>query len=122
MLDVIFGRSKKQTVNLKPMRVKTKPAVKKMAAKVPAPARIFMEAPDDQCFWVNNGPVLKNLYDLESALETMSDEQYEYHTKREGNDFANWVGGVLGDKELAKKMARTKSRTAVVGVIKKYLG
>lgn len=120
MLDVIFGRSKKQTVDLKPMRAKTtRPAVKKTAAKTPA--RIFMEAPDDQRFWVNNGPVLKNLYDLESALETMSDEQYEYHAKREGNDFANWIGGVLGDKELAKKVARVKSRSAAAQAIKKYL-
>ncbi|MDR3559452.1 MAG: hypothetical protein P4L62_01325 [Candidatus Pacebacteria bacterium] len=119
MLDMIFGRSRKQTVDLKPMRAKTKPVVKRTAAK--APTRIFMEATDDMCFWVNNGPVLKNLHDLANALETMSDEQYDYHTLRDGNDFARWTEGVLGDKDLAKKIARAKNCSAAAAVLQKYL-
>jgi len=124
----IFGQSQSQPIPVKSMDIKGKSAVpsREAVAKIPKipkkkEALIIIEAPEDQCFWVNDGPVLRNLYDLGEALETMTDEQYSYHTKRDGNDFALWVENVLGDKELAKKMTRVKTRQTAASTLKKYL-
>ena len=40
---------------------------------------------------------------LLEALESASSESIEFHL-REGNDFASWVGKVVGDKKLAEKL------------------
>jgi hypothetical protein len=68
----------------------------------------------DKCFWVNNGPICKNLPDLYNAAKTMSDEQFAYHTKRNGNDFANWVRDVIGDSLCAVKIAKVKTRAGML--------
>ena len=73
------------------------------------------------CFWVNNGPVVKNLFELKNAILEMSDEKFDYHTKRDGNDFAKWVGDILGEKKLAAKLARTKTKKVTVKAIEKYI-
>lgn len=79
------------------------------------------EAQGTKCFWVNNGPIIKNLPELIEALEKMSVEKFNYHNKRNGNDFAVWVEWVLGEKDLAKKLARLKSRRGCIKAIKKYI-
>lgn len=60
-------------------------------------------------FWVNHGPVLKDLKELCNALKTMSKVTFEHHTNKEKNDFAKWVEEALGDAQLARKLARCKS-------------
>jgi hypothetical protein len=81
----------------------------------------LMQAPDDQCFWVNNGPILKNAADLYYALKEMGDEQYDYHTKRDGNDFANWVDSALGETALAHKLARIRTRKGAITILEEFL-
>ena len=70
-------------------------------------------AAPDECFWVNNGPVVATLGELRVALESMSAAQYRYHT-RGGNDFAQWVRDCFGADACAKKLekATTKTRAA----------
>lgn len=74
-------------------------------------------APPDQLFWVNNGPVLKDLRDLRDAFRTMTDEQYRFHAKRDGNDFAKWVSVVLHNEECAKQLKRATSRLLALEVV-----
>lgn len=52
-------------------------------------------------FYVCDGSVLKSLGELKKALKTMPDDVYNYHAGR--NDWASWIDGVLGKKDLAKK-------------------
>ena len=79
------------------------------------------EAPPDKCFWVNHGPVIKNLNELASALRIMSDEQFDYHSKRAGNDFAKWTGEVLGERACAAFLARAKTRAGAMKVLEKHV-
>lgn len=72
-----------------------------------------------QAFWVNNGPVVHSMHDLFEALKTMTDEQYAYHTKREGNDFVNWVKDCLKDSACAMSLKRVQSRTGAIRVLSK---
>ena len=86
-----------------------------------ASKKFVIDASEAQCFWVNFGPVVKNLSELKKAVEEMSDEQYNYHTKRNVNDFACWVEEVFGAVALAKKLGRAKSRASFVKVLEKSL-
>ena len=79
-------------------------------------------ASGEQCFWVNNGPVLTNLKELRDALGVISDEQFSYHVSKERNDFAEWVESVLADGECAKALRRTRTRKGAVRVAEVYLG
>ena len=79
------------------------------------------EAPSDKCFWINHGPIVKNLKELAGALRTMSDEQFDYHTKRAGNDFAKWVSEVLGERACATMLARSKTRSSAMKALEKHL-
>ena len=69
-------------------------------------------APPGSAFWVNNGPVLRHLLDLSKFLAIITAEQFTYHTKRSGNDFAKWVGAVLGEKTCARALEKSKTATA----------
>jgi len=85
------------------------------------PRKILTQAHGAQCFWVNNGPIIRDLEELKRAVDEMSDEKFDYHTKREGNDFAEWVEKILGEKSLAKKLERTRTRKGFVKAIGNYL-
>jgi len=84
----------------------------------------FIIAPEDQCFWVNNGPILKDLADLHQALKTISKEQFVYHASGKSNDFSLWVEYVLLDKNCAKDLKKAKtqkeSTKIVENILKKY--
>ena len=68
----------------------------------------------ENAFWVNNGPVVDSVDGLLEALKTMSDEQYEYHTKRNGNDFARWLDECICNKDFASRIRRVRSRLGAI--------
>lgn len=74
-------------------------------------------AGDQECFWVNNGPVLRDLSELARAMHEISDDQFWYHVRTDQNDFARWVEEVFGERALARKIERTKSRTGTYRVL-----
>jgi hypothetical protein len=94
---------------------------KKTSGKRPGQKRNLIDASDDNCFWVCDGKVLKNLYDLSAALEEMSDESYGYHANLEKNDFSSWVKEVLKEPGLASSLRRAKSRADALNLVKNRL-
>lgn len=72
------------------------------------------ESLPEESFWVNNGPVCCSIAELREAIKEMSDEQYAYHTRRDGNDFARWLSESLGHHECAQKLSRAKTRAGAV--------
>ena len=84
----------------------------------------LINAEDKSCFWINNGPVLKNLKDLKESLLVMSKETFSYHANKEKNDFASWIKEVLKDNTLATKLAKTKTLKSTIKAtenrLKKY--
>ncbi len=80
-----------------------------------------VEAPPEQYFWLRDGSVLKNLRDLQKVLETMSEEQYVYHTQDHGNDFSAWIGGVFKNDDLAQEISQAKDKKIAIKTLKKYL-
>ena len=80
--------------------------------------RILADVEPKKCFWVNNGPVIRNLHELERAIEHMSDETFRYHINKEKNDFANWIRDVLIDDKLADNTQKTESKDKILKKIR----
>ncbi len=83
--------------------------------------RILRDVAPEQCFWVNNGPVLKNLDELYKALSEMGKDAFKHHVNREKNDFSSWVRDILGDQKLAEGIAKAASKSAIAAKVKQRL-
>lgn len=80
------------------------------------------DAPPEKCFWVHNGPILKNLQELLKETVKMNKETFLHHVNEQKNDFSRWVDEVFNEKELAKALAKVKTKKALIKTIKKILG
>ncbi len=83
--------------------------------------RYLSDTAPEQCFWVNHGPVLKNLIELEGLLPQISDETFRHHVNSQRNDFSNWIRDVLGDKKLANDLMSSKSRESAAKKVRERL-
>ena len=68
--------------------------------------RVLKHVPDEKRFHCHDGTILNNIYDLKTALGTISADTYSHHVNEGKNDFARWVREVLGDDKLAKDLAK----------------
>jgi len=98
-----------------------KPAAKAPPRRTKRTLRALVDAPPDKCFWVNFGPVVRNLRELNDALATMSEDQFAHHVDKTKNDFASWVEGVLEDAACANSLRRSRTLAAARRVVEKSL-
>ena|SRR3989338_1302787 len=68
----------------------------------------------EQCFWVNNGPILKNIEELANALPDMAEDTFRHHVNNEKNDFSSWVRDIIGDAKLANDLLSSKNRDSAL--------
>ena len=68
----------------------------------------------DVSFWVNDGAVIANLRSLPKELKKLSLDQFRFHVNKDKNDFANWVDQVIGDRSLARSIAKIKTKPTFV--------
>lgn len=101
-----------------------KPAAKKSSPKTTAKGKVLVCAKGKECFWTNDGQVLKDLLELRDALKKMTDKVYTHHVTKEKNDFADWVEAVLKDVDCATALRKSKkpntARTVVVRHLRTY--
>lgn len=83
--------------------------------------KYLSECVSEQCFWVNNGPILKGIQELANALPKMSNETFRHHVDGERNDFSNWIMQVIGDKKLAEELAKSSSKGSALKKLKARL-
>ena len=76
--------------------------------------KCLSDAAPEQCFWVNNGPILKNLEEFANALPAMSDEVFQHHVNKDKNDFSNWIKDIIGDQKLANDLTSSKNKDSAV--------
>lgn len=86
-----------------------------------ADGEVRADVPPERAFWLHNGPAVKNLKELHDAVKDMLPEQFEYHTIRNGNDFARWIRDVLLEPECASKVETAKGQKETLKVLVKYL-
>jgi hypothetical protein len=95
--------------------------VTKKAAANTGLKRALVCANDEQCFWVSDGQILKNLEELASALKAMHQDLFTYHAKGKNNDFADWVEHVLADEACAADLRKTRSQNGAHKVVIRHL-
>ena len=83
--------------------------------------RYLCDAAPEQCFWVNNGPILKNLEGLANVLPEMNDDTFRHHANNEKNDFSSWVRDVVGDQKLANDLLSSRTKESAVKKIRSRL-
>jgi hypothetical protein len=95
-----------------------KPATAARRKRAASGPRTLVDAPPDRCFWINYGPVVRNLRELRDALaQSVSDAQFAHHVGAGKNDFANWIEGVLDDADCAQAVRRAKTRRAALRAV-----
>lgn len=72
-----------------------------------------MVLPRSKYFFVHKGDALKDLTELVSALQTMSEESFSHHVNPDKNDFATWINDCFDDRMLAMKIGRLKDRADI---------
>jgi phage anti-repressor protein len=75
-----------------------------------AKAQFYLSTPDSsQWFYLQNGNMLKNIYDLRTYFEKVSPEEYKKYVYNQNNDFYNWVMGVFGNEKLGESLKKARS-------------
>jgi hypothetical protein len=65
------------------------------------------EVEQEKQFWCHDGQHLKNLQELQAALEEMKEETFHVHVNETKNDFSTWVNDVIGDDKLARDLRKS---------------
>jgi len=68
----------------------------------------------EQSFWVNNGPIVKNLDELSHALPELSDDLFSHHVNNDKNDFSNWIRDIIGDQKLANDIISSRNKESML--------
>ena len=87
-----------------------------MKRKVPAAVAkgILAKVPFHVSFWLCTNESLRSLADVSEALQKASDDVFRYHVNRDKNDFEVWIRNVIKDKDLAREIARVKTRETLI--------
>ena len=73
-------------------------------------AQSLRTLPDDEAFWLCNNQTVHSLHELAEMLPELDDTTFRYHIQRDRNDFEDWIKNVIGDRELAREIARVKTK------------
>src|SRR3989338_6664472 len=68
----------------------------------------------EQSFWVNNGPIVKNLDELSHALPELSNDIFSHHVNNDNNDFSNWIRDIIGDQKLANDIISSRNKESML--------
>ena len=76
----------------------------------------------DKVFWMNNGKIIRNLYELVDSLETINDFHFKYHVNLDNNknDFADWIRDAFDDK-LAMQLEGIMDKKIYISILKKQI-
>jgi hypothetical protein len=80
--------------------------------------KFLSNVPEHHNFWVNNGPVLRNLNELAKALKDMDADTFVYHANKERNDFSSWINEIVGDEKLAKEIFKSRNKKFMLKKLK----
>ena len=82
--------------------------------------QILSDVLSNDTFWFCNGHIARNIYELVNYIEQLNDFGWKYHVNknRNKNDFARWIGLVLGDKPLGEGLRNVYHKEKYVKIIR----
>lgn len=118
--------TKKSTVTTTASKTTNKSTAKKTAPQkatkaATGEARALVCAKGSDCFWVHDGPILKDLVELAEALADMPEQMFAHHVGGARHDFAQWVEHVLKDAETAAALRKAKKPATAHKVVVRQL-
>ncbi|MCB9358766.1 hypothetical protein H6503_02450 [Candidatus Woesearchaeota archaeon] len=75
----------------------------------------------DVAFYCCNGSVFYCLGDLVAGLIIMDENAFRFHVNKDKNDFYNWIMHIFKEEELAEKIKKITSSSALKKVIQKAI-
>ncbi len=75
---------------------------------------IMAKVPQNLSFWLCTNDNLRSLADISEALQKANDDVFRYHVNRDKNDFEVWIREVVKDRDLAREIARVKTRETLI--------
>jgi hypothetical protein len=84
--------------------------------------KILGRVPATKSFWLCINMELRSLPELALAVESIDDDVFRYHVNKDKNDFEAWIRDVLQDKELAREIARVKTKETLLRKIQERSG
>lgn len=83
--------------------------------------KLLANVDPEHYFYVNDGTVIRNIYDLNGKLVSIDEQTFGHHITDDRNDFQNWVRDVLEDYQLAEELGLTKSREVMLEAINRRI-
>lgn len=71
---------------------------------------LLRQVGDEEALWLCNNATVQSLFDLSDLLSDLDDTTFRYHVQRSQNDFAEWIRHTVGDRDLAREIARVKTK------------
>ncbi len=87
-----------------------KPNVTIMRVTKKSAQHFLDDVPEEKVFWSHDGQSFKNMQELAQGLFSMNDTTFLFHIRESRNDFAKWVGDVVGDLQLARDLDQIMTR------------
>lgn len=82
---------------------------------------VYGQAPEQYHFVLASGEKLKDLKELNQALEKMSEEVFKYHVNGEKNDFSTWIKDIFKEDSLANEIKKFNTRIEHQLTVQKHI-
>jgi len=101
----------------KPMEEK-KPKEKHIVITARDARTLFFDLPKEHKFWLKSGREINNLSELYKSLVEMDEDIFKHHVTKHKDDFAKWVGDILHDTILARRLKASRTKLGHVEAVK----
>ena len=81
------------------------------------PKKELIIASDDTLFRLVDGGTINSLLELRSAVEKMSNQQFQFHCNPEKNDFYLWVKDTLKDEKCANDIQHIRTQKLFAEIV-----
>lgn len=78
---------------------------------------VLADVETEHTFKLADGREIRNLAELSAAFSGMADHVFAHHVNGQKNDFANWVGAVIGDSELALSLRDASDAASAADIV-----
>ena len=72
-------------------------------------------------FFLSDGRVLKDLFELAETLETMNNDVFCHHVNDFRNDFSNWINDIFDESQLADEIRVIRNPHEMQVIILKHV-